>query len=287
MKSKGNYIIISTILFQGILILLFTSSILRAYSLEILKKNIPFINIVIIATTILIIISFKRLRLYEARQIELKLIKTNMEAVEKLITILRTERHDYIAHIQCIQALAYLEEYEELAEYVQGISTNYRVTNQMIRVGHPALTALLNSKREVAQEKGINFTINCRYKLDTISISAWELCSLVSNLIENAIEAACMTAGEKWIQFTIDYYENSYVLEIENTGQIDFELINILYEPGTSTKDSVARGYGLHICKKILEKYQGTIEFKNTHSNTVIFTVRLPRGEYNYDSKAI
>ncbi|SNS79504.1 GHKL domain-containing protein [Anaerovirgula multivorans] len=64
-----------------------------------------------------------------------------------------------------------------------------------------------------------------------------------------------MTAGEKWIKFTIDYHENSYVLEIENTGQIDFELINILYEPGASTKDSVARGYGLHICKKILEKY--------------------------------
>lgn len=60
-----------------------------------------------------------------------------------------------------------------------------------------------------------------------------------------------------------------------------------LLQAGTSTKDSVARGYGLHICKKILDKYGGSIGFKNTTKNTVIFTVRLSKGEENYDTKAI
>jgi sensor histidine kinase regulating citrate/malate metabolism len=154
-------------------------------------------------------------------------------------------------------------------------------------VGHPALTALLNSKREIVQEKGIYFHIDCRHKIDIIEWTSWELCSLFSNLIENAIEAVTSIIGEKWIRLTMDDQDDSYMIEIENPGQIEQEVIDTLHEPGVSTKDSVGRGYGLHICKKIVDKYSGTIEFKNTKKNTVVFTVRLPRGENNYDTKAI
>lgn len=287
LRNTSKHIILSTILLQGILILLFTSSISTAISLETLKKSIPFINIAIIITTILIVISFRRIGEYEAKQIELKLMKTNIQAVEELITLLRSERHDYITHIQSIQALAYLEEYKELSKYLQGISEDYRITNQIIRVGHPALTALLNSKREVIQQKGITFNIECKYKLESTRLNSWELCSLVSNLIDNAIEATAIFDGERWIKLSIDLYDNNYVLEIENTGSIDSKIIDVLYELGVSTKDSPARGYGLPICKKILDKYDGRIEFMNTKKNTVKFIVKLPRGEFSYDKKII
>ncbi|MCC5911829.1 MAG: GHKL domain-containing protein, partial [Clostridiaceae bacterium] len=206
---------------------------------------------------------------------------------EELITLLRTERHDYISHIQSIEALLYLEEYEELSDYVKGIATEYRVTSQIVRVGHPALTAILNTKREIAQEKGIDFIIECRHKIDNIELNSWELNSLFSNLVENAIESASLESERKNINLIIDRLDNDYIIIIENSGQLDDSLLESLYEPGISTKGSSARGYGLYICKNILDKYKGSIEAKNTNNHTVVFTITLPIGGTMNGTKAI
>ncbi|MCC5911714.1 MAG: GHKL domain-containing protein, partial [Clostridiaceae bacterium] len=206
---------------------------------------------------------------------------------EELITLLRTERHDYISHIQSIEALLYLEEYEELSDYVKGIATEYRVISQIVRVGHPAFTAILNTKREVAKEKGIDFIIDCRHKMDNIELNSWELNSLFSNLIENAIESAALEPKRKKINLIIDRLDDNFIISIENSGRLDDNLLASLYEPGISTKGSTARGYGLYICKNILDKYKGNIEAKNTKNQTVVFTITLPIGGTMNGTKTI
>ncbi|MDR5658811.1 GHKL domain-containing protein [Serpentinicella sp. ANB-PHB4] len=280
LKNTGKYILIFTILFQTILILMLNTSIRMADSLDSLKNNIFIYNILIISITILVIISLARVGEYEAKQTELNLVKTNMKAVEELITLLKTERHDYVSHIQSINALLYLQEYEELSNYITGISKEYRTTNQIIRVGHPVLTAILNTKREVAQEKGINFEINCKEKIDKIKLNSWELNNLATNLIENAIEAAIlMPKDERWINITLGHCKRGYSIQIENPGCISNNIQKALFEAGISTKDVKTRGYGLHICKKIMDKYNGSINVENTARKTVVFTAILPRGE--------
>lgn len=259
--------------------------------LNIVKNGVPILNMIMIVPFSLTIFSFvamKKLDYYVEKEAELKLVKANMENTEELITILNAQRSDYLAHLQSISALIYLEEYEELSKYLKGITKEYNYTNEIIRFGHPALTALINTKREIAREKGIFFYTKVNYEIEDIEISSWDLCSLISNLIENAIEGVLTDEGKKWIKIIVNYKYGNYVFEIENKGHIDEAVMQKLFvEPGITTKASTGRGYGLYLSQKIVDKYGGNIDVNNTDYGTVISTVRLPGEVRNNDKKVI
>lgn len=288
MENKIKYTIILTMLLQSSIIVLFNILILNLVTLNVIKEGIIFFYILVIITaitTVLMFISLKKFSYYEKKEAEFKLIKANMENTEELIKLLHSQRHDYLTHIQSIGALLYLEEYKELAKYLKGISKEYRFTSEIVRIGHPALTALINAKREIAREKGIFFYVKCKRKIYNMEIPSWDLCSLFSNVVENAIEAASMTQGKKWIKLIIDYCDNNFIFEIENTGQIEENIMKDLFKQGNTSKSSAGRGYGLYISKKILDKYEGSIDIKNTTESTVVSTITLTGEVGNYDKE--
>ena len=287
LKNKNRYVILSTTLFQVLIISIFTLLINTSVTLNNLKKSIPVFNFFIAVTTVLMFISVKKLRYSEKKEAEFELMKSNMENVEELISLINTQKHNYITHIQAIGALLYLEEYEELSRYVKGISKEYSFTSEVIRLGHPALTAIINTKREIARKKGIFFHIKCEKKVDNIVMESWDLCNLLDNVIENAIEAALMAEDKKWIKLIVGYHNESFIFEIENKGHIEEDIIKRLFKLGTTSKDSPGRGYGLYISKKIVDNHGGTIDIKNTGHGSVICTIKLPREADNYDKKAV
>lgn len=286
LKNEANkYILITTILLQSVLIILSNVAILGATSLDRLKSNIIVFNILIIIATFLVFLSLKQVTYYHQRNVELKTLKCNMSQIEELINLLRSERHEYLTHMQSIGALTYLEEYEELKEYLKEISFEYRQTNELIRVGNPALTALINTKKEIATKKGILLYVKCHKKINSSLIRTWELCSLLSNLIENAMESCISSEDNRWIKVIIDSTESDLVFKIENFGKIEEHIAPKIFNPGFTSKDSAGRGFGLYICKNIVDKYKGTLEFENTDSGTVQFIVTLPKGDIAYDKK--
>lgn len=228
--------------------------------------------------TFFVIFSIKKTNEYRYKEIENKLLKNHLNNTKSLLTLFRTQRHSYINHIQTIKAMIYLEEYDDLIDYLEGVSQEYRSVSELIRVGNPALTALLNIKKEIAEKKGINLYIKCKHKSNFEWIKPWDLCDMVGNLIDNAIEATMfITNSKKWIKVKIDRSENKHVVQIENVGKLDKNIaIADLFKPGISTKSAVGRGYGLHIVKQIVEKYNGTVSIEETENKTVLVTLVLP-----------
>lgn len=285
-NSNKNYVLIAVLL-QSAFIVMLNTAILNADSLENLKRNIPIYNIAIIIISILIVVSLIKIRDYESKAHEHKETKKNLKAIEELLILLRTERHEYLTNIQSIEALIYLEEYKELTDYVRGLSSNYRVNSEIIRIGNPALSALVNTKREEAKEKGIDFYINSKIKIEIVQLNIWELCSIFSNLLQNAIDACETVTDKKWIRLSIVRDTNNYTVKFENSGQISLDVIDKILKAGITTKNSKARGYGLYICNTILNNYKGTMKYENTIKNTVIFTVEIPREEQYIDTKIV
>lgn len=285
MKNKNKYIILSTMLIQLTVILIFNLTILTSNSIIAVKRSIPFFDVVVSIITIFMFISIKKLSYYEKKEAEFELMKANMENTEELISLLHTQRHEYLTHIQTIGAMLYLGEYEELSNYLRGISEEYKFTHETVDFGHPALTALINAKREMAWKKGIFFYINCKKEIDSIEVDPWGLCSLISNVIDNAIEAVSMQEGKKWIKIVVDYSNGNFIFEIENRGYIEKDIMKILFQPGSTSKVSIGRGYGLHIAKEIVDKYRGSIEVKNTDNGTVLAVIELPREGFSNDEK--
>ncbi len=274
-------------LIQSTLLIVINCTIIDTSTLEALKSSMPIFNIMILITTVLMLLSLKKANSFIKKETELELVKSNMKNTEDLLNLLRTQRHDYLSHIQAIESLIILKEQEELEEYIKGISKEYRITNEMIRLGNSVLTAIINTKKEIAEKKGIVFHVRCKNKVSLHGINSWELSSIISNLIENAIEEASSIENEKWIKITISYVYNNFVFEIENTRKINNEIGDNIFKPGVSSKNAAGRGYGLFIVKNVVEKYNGSIEFKTTEKNSIIFKVILPSEDGAYGEKAI
>lgn len=208
---------------------------------------------------------------------ELEMIKSDLKNTEALIDLLRKQGHDHINNIQTVTSMLILEEYEVAKEYLQGIANNYRFTGHFLRLGNPSLTALVNTKKELANQKGIEFNIAkyCRVKLK--NIAPWDLANIVGNLIDNAMEHVLT---HKQLPQKISFYLenrddlNGYIFKISNPYQDDGKDAASFFTQGFSSKESTGRGYGLSIVKDLVDQYKGKVDVYQDGQN-ITFQVEL------------
>ncbi|TCT15398.1 sensor kinase SpoOB-type protein [Natranaerovirga pectinivora] len=208
---------------------------------------------------------------------ELAMIKSDLKNTEALIDLLRQQGHDHINHIQTVTSMLILEEVEVAKEYLQGIANNYRFTGHFLRLGNPSLTALVNTKKELANQKGIEFIVEKYCRVNLKNITPWDIASIIGNLLENAIEYI-LTHNHlpQRIYFHLEHREklDGYIFKITNPYEENGENVDDFFTQGVSTKASSGRGYGLSIVKDLVEQYKGKIQvYKN--GDNITFEVEL------------
>jgi C4-dicarboxylate-specific signal transduction histidine kinase len=124
---------------------------------------------------------------------------------------------------------------------------------------------------------GINLTTSLQEDLPNIKVYPDELSQVWTNLIQNAIQAM-QHEGDMHVEL---YKEGGYqVVAIQDSGPgISPENQEKIFEPFFTTKTKgEGTGLGLDICKKIVEKHDGTIHLESEPGRTR-FSVRIPEGE--------
>lgn len=208
---------------------------------------------------------------------ELEMIKSDLKNTEALIDLLRKQGHDHINNIQTVTSMLILEEYDVAKDYLQGIANNYRFTGHFLRLGNPSLTAIVNTKKELANQKGIEFIIQkyCRVKLR--NIAPWDLANIAGNLIDNAMEHV-LTHKElpQRVSFFLENRDDlkGYIFRVSNPYQGDRKDFENFFAQGFSSKASTGRGYGLSIVKDLVEQYSGRIDVFQDEDN-ITFQVEL------------
>lgn len=110
----------------------------------------------------------------------------------------------------------------------------------------------------------------------TLVGSIFDLEQVIANLLTNAADAI-QNLEVRWIH--LETFISQGVLEIRVTDSgagISKELREQIFDEFFTTKNNgEGAGIGLHLCKRIVEKYQGSI-FIDEHSPHTCFVVRLP-----------
>ncbi len=197
--------------------------------------------------------------------------------LESEIQVLRMEKHDFIKHVNIVNSLAYNSDLAVLKEYIAALGDNISMRNSLNILGDSAISILLSNKEIQAREKGIKFELLARTSLDRIRVNAYSLCSMLENLIDNAMEASEKASeANRYIEIEISQEPGFYVFRVMNTGTISERNINKIFEYGYTTKEyRQGHGMGLFIVTNIVNKFGGSI-MVDCEAGRVCFTVSLP-----------
>lgn len=168
--------------------------------------------------------------------------------------------HDYKNHILVIRELMAKKSYDEAEVFINTLCDNLRKENfAQTYTGVEIVDAVLNVKQNEGTKNGIKMDIRASYPHNSGIVSV-DICTILGNLIDNAIEAcsAVKPESKRHIGVRISYTENIVMIKIENTVAENPFLSKTPLE--TTKKDRQSHGLGISIVKKTTEKYHGDLK---------------------------
>ncbi len=281
MNKRNNHWAILIVLLQTFIVTILNHYVYVERNFFALEELLPYVDVIVVVLTILIILSIRKHEEDTKKYTEISLLKEHLKNVEELLTLLKSQKHEHTRHIQTLQSMLYLNEVSAAKHYLEELTEEYWYLQEIIQVGHPALTVLLNTKQKVAESKGIDFAFSVKCDLSTIHVNSWELSSILGNLVDNALEAVLQLKGMKRVAVEVKKENGFFNFYVINSGaMLSKKDVAKIFEAGYTTKQSEARGYGLHLVKKLVSKYDGQVRVILKEKTTFIVSIPV-RGEGN------
>ena len=200
--------------------------------------------------------------------------------MDELNRALRAQRHDFLNHLQVVYSLIEMEEYQEAGDYIERIYGDMQSVSKALRTDSPAINALLRAKLAECEAAGILTEIDTAGSWKDMGMPAWEFCRILSNLIDNAMDALENTANSS-LRIMLHEDTHGYAFSVANNGPvIPPEAMRRIFEPGVSSHGE-GRGMGLYIVRSTLQKYGGEIHVASEERGTIFSGLIPHRKERN------
>ena len=236
---------------------------IRSYTKKILYF-LTFSSILLIPLTVLTLIlvlniQYKNALLRQLSQTNQKMLileKEQYKLLQDKNEALRSFRHDFNGHLLALQTYTEQQELDKLFQYINNLST-LQSDFKIYSTKNIIVDAILNQIGETLPPT-VTFKVSGQFN-DTCFIDDFDLCTLFTNLLNNAVEALENLTSEKTKELYVEIEANSNEIQIRtmNTSRpyTDQELANLT----TSKKDAVNHGLGLINIRQVVNKYHGDL----------------------------
>lgn len=184
--------------------------------------------------------------------------------LEKINTEIRGFKHDYTNHMKCIRSMLSNNEINDLQDYLTDLSSSFPTSSFIYETGNYIADAILT-------EKQVNSPDDISIKFDGViptNIDNTDLCIILSNALDNAIEACYSCDNDKTINVYSGYKHGYFILKIKNPT-----VNNITDGKISTTKaDKINHGFGLANIKRAVHKYNGYV---STSCENNVFTLNI------------
>lgn len=185
------------------------------------------------------------------------LIEKHFEEVQSIYAKMRGWRHDYHNHIQALLAL--VGDDDRTREYLWKLNKDLTEVDSVVKTGNVTVDAILNSKLTLIKSKDIPVDAVAKVP-DDLKISEIDLCAIIGNLLDNAIEAVLPLPPEKrFIRIYIGMMKAQLYISVTNSTASEPKKIGGKY---LSTKGE-GRGVGLMRVDSIARRNGGTVNRQN------------------------
>ena len=183
--------------------------------------------------------------------------------IQDLIDEMKASEHEYKNHLNILYCMIQVCKEDELRErakkYIGNVFENKNLLGNLSYIDNTILKGILLSKINQAEKNEIKCTYKIDSQLEDIQLDDSELTVVLSNLLNNAIEAA-KKKKKKYIDIFTTYKNGKHIIKIVNSvSNFTEDMVPNISKIRFSTKGT-GRGYGLYNIKKIVNKYKGKID---------------------------
>ena len=200
------------------------------------------------------------------------LIETHYSEVDNMYRKMRGWRHDYRNHIPTMKVLAAEGDLDALKKYLDKLDEDLNTVDVVVKTGNKMTDAILNSKISLAKSKGINVIADAKVPVE-LKMSDIDLCIVIGNLFDNAIEASlALPEEERLIRLYMDIKNTQLYMCLTN-----FTSVKKLKKQGGRyvTTKGEGHGFGLVRVDDIIERYGGYIS-RNSEDGAFTTEIMLP-----------
>ncbi len=230
---------------------------------------VPLICILLLGVNVSSVILFQKMvqlneeeRKHSILENQMVQMQREIKEIQDIYADMRGLKHDMKSHLESIAAVVGRtdgKERQELDSYIGKMEETVGRLDFYYQTGNPIIDVILHQKKQEAEKQNINFISDFIYP-DKNQIDVYDIGIVLNNALENAVEAARKTAGNKKI-IVRSYQKGSlFFIEVEN----DFEDILIIDTetglPVSSKEDRRLHGFGMENIQRCARKYKGDID---------------------------
>ncbi len=200
-----------------------------------------------------------------------ELIEKHCEEVQNIYNTMRGWRHDYRNHIAVMQSDLKTGKLDALEKYLGELNIDLNTVDTVVKTGNVTVDAILNSKLALAQNKSIRTDVTA--SVPETDITDVELCVIIGNLLDNAMEACLKIENEadRFIRVYIGLFKEQFYISVTNAMTGTPKRVGKIYK----TTKGEDHGFGLMRIDGIVKKYGGYL--KREHEEGVFGTeIMLP-----------
>ena len=191
----------------------------------------------------------------------------------------RQHRHDMKNHLTVMYELVQNEKYDDLKEYTKRYIDTTSKKLRQISTGADEIDVLIYNKLDTAKVNHIETDYHCITQLDISHHSIIDIVSILSNLLDNAIDAnkKISEPSERMISINISDDQLDYAFVVTNAFIQDISPHNFIRDGFTTKTDQVNHGLGLGIVHKIASKYKGSVNIEIFNEKFYQVKVEIPK----------
>lgn len=182
--------------------------------------------------------------------------RESMHALEQNYRLQRKSTHEFEHHMQVLRDLLDQGEIDAAREYLHRLKKNRSIHVMSVSSRHPVVDVILNQKYQTARENDIKMQIRVN-DLSAVEIPSDSLVVVLTNLLDNAIEACRGVNDYREIFCSILYDEGLYISIRNTSGEVRIVDGKI----PTSKTDALSHGFGLMSVSHILDELEAEYSF--------------------------
>ena len=188
-----------------------------------------------------------------------ELITENLQNIEDSSTEIATIRHDMLRHLHTMLDLSHAGNNDRLNNYLEELTKKTEDIPPVKICLHPIVNALISRALTKAKKDNIPMNLNIDVPAD-INISDNDLCTLIMNMLDNAISAAALLHDDQKRSVELTIHIRGRYLFVETINSYYGSIIQDKDTGLLQSKKGHGHGYGMKAMNEVAKKYSSKLQ---------------------------